>query len=213
MDLAQDEAAVQVAYDAVADTYADHFRSTEPELPVELAMVAHFASLLHGPRKVLDAGCGAGRMMPVLADLGCAVEGVDLSPEMIRRARRDRPDFPSQVGSITALPFPDAMFDGVFSWYSTIHSPDEDLPQIWREVRRVLRPGGVVLVTFQAGHGITDVSDNYRRRGHDIALHRHNRTADQMSEHLAAAGFVEVARLVRAAAPHERDDQAVLIAT
>ena len=74
------------AYDEVADSYADHFRSTEPEQPVELAVVAHFASLLPGRREVLDAGCGAGRMMPLLAGLGCAVTGMDLSPGMVRRA-------------------------------------------------------------------------------------------------------------------------------
>lgn len=37
----QGEIAVRVAYDTVADTYADHFRATEPEMPVELAMVEH----------------------------------------------------------------------------------------------------------------------------------------------------------------------------
>ena len=46
-------------------------------------MVEHFVSLLPGERRVLDAGCGAGRMMPVLAAHGCRVEGVDLSPEMV----------------------------------------------------------------------------------------------------------------------------------
>ena len=66
---------MRLAYDEVADTYADHFRSTEPELPVELAMIEHFASLLPGDRRVLDAGCGAGRMLPLLAALGCQVEG------------------------------------------------------------------------------------------------------------------------------------------
>ena len=95
MTTSQDEPAVRSAYDEVADTYADHFRSTEPELPVELAMVEHFASLLGGGRRVLDAGCGAGRMMPVLAQHGCRVEGVDLSPEMVRRSRRDHAAYPA----------------------------------------------------------------------------------------------------------------------
>lgn len=203
---------MRLAYDEVADTYADHFQSTEPELPVELAMVKHFASLLPGERRVLDAGCGAGRMMPVLAALKCRVEGVDLSPEMIRRSRRDHSTYSSQVASIGDLPFPDASFDGVFSWYSTIHSPDADLPRIMGEARRVLRPLGLLLVAFQSGRGVQDVSENYRRRGHDIVLHRYNRTPEEIVHALASAGMTEVARLVRAAAPHERDTQAVIIA-
>lgn len=104
------------AYDEVADAYVDHLRSTEPELPAELGMIDHFASLRPGDRRVLDAGCGTGRMLPALAGLGCCVEGVDLSPGMIRRSRRDHGWFPSQVASIADLPFPDGSFDGVFSW-------------------------------------------------------------------------------------------------
>ena len=203
---------MRAAYDEVADTYADHFRGTEPELPVELAMIAHFASLLTGERRVLDAGCGAGRMMPVLAALGCRVEGVDLSPQMIRRSRRDHGEFPSQVGSLTALPFADASFDGVFSWYSTIHSPAADVPRIVDEARRVLRPGGLFLVAFQSGRDVRDVSEAYRKRGHDVVLQRYDRTPEEVGEALTAAGLSEVARLVRAAAGHERDAQAVIVA-
>ena len=212
MTFAQDELAVRLAYDEVADTYADRFRATEPELPVDLAMVEHFTALLSGERRVLDAGCGAGRMMPYLAALDCRVEGVDLSPEMIRRSRRDHSSFPAQVASLTDLPFKDESFDGVFLWYSTIHSPDADLSQIMSEVRRVLRPAGLVLVAFQVGRGVQDVSENYRRRGHDIALHRYNRTPEKIAHALGSAGMTEVARLARAAAAHERDAQAVLIA-
>lgn len=208
----QHEPDVRRAYDQVADTYADHFRSTEPELPLELAMVAHFVSLLEPPRRVLDAGCGAGRMMPVLAGLGTQVEGVDLSPAMIRRARQDHPSHPSCVGSLTALPLADGAFDGVLSWYSTIHSPDEDLPVVASEVRRVLRPGGLLLVAFQSGEGVVDVSDAYRRHGHDVELQRYNRTSDAMASALVTAGLAEVARLERAAAAHERVGQAVLVA-
>lgn len=213
MSAEQDEVAVRTAYDTVADTYADHFRSTEPELPLELAMVEHFASVLQAPRRVLDAGCGAGRMMPLLAGLGCQVEGVDLSPEMVRRANMDHREFRSSVGSLTDLPFPAASFEGVFSWYSTIHSPDDDLPRIFAEARRVLRASGLLLIAFQAGSGTVDVSESYRRRGHAVTLRRYNRTPDLLSEQLMAAGFREVARLSRGPAKHEKDDQAVLIAT
>ena len=65
-----DEVATRSAYDVVADAYADHFRSTEPEQPIDLAMIDHFAGLLPQPRRVLDAGCGAARLMPYLAALG-----------------------------------------------------------------------------------------------------------------------------------------------
>lgn len=200
------------AYDTVADAYADAFASTEPELPVDLAMIEHFASLLPEPRDVLDAGCGAGRMMPLLASLGCCVEGVDLSAGMIRRAQQDHGQYPSRVATLSELPFPDATFDGVFSWYSTIHTPDGELPGVLAELVRVVHPGGHVLVAFQAGAGPVEVSGAYRRRGLDVTLYRHDRSADDVVAALRVVGFVEVARLERAPAAHERTPQAVVIA-
>lgn len=74
-----EETLTRTAYDAVADTYADRFTATEPEQPVDLAMIDHFAGLLTEPRRVLDAGCGAGRLLPYLAAQGCRPQGVDLS--------------------------------------------------------------------------------------------------------------------------------------
>jgi 2-polyprenyl-3-methyl-5-hydroxy-6-metoxy-1,4-benzoquinol methylase len=73
----QSDEHVRSAYDATADEYAAAFRTTEPEHPVELAMVNHFAEWLRGRRTVLDAGCGAGRFLPILAGLRCEVEGLD----------------------------------------------------------------------------------------------------------------------------------------
>ena len=175
-------------------------------------MIEHFVSTLGANPRVLDAGCGAGRMLPVLADLGCTVEGVDLSEGMIRRARADHPEFPSQVVSLRALPFPDATFAGVFAWYSTIHSPDEDLPAIFGEARRVLRPGGVVLVAFQTGDGVREIGAGFRQRGHDVELDRWHRGVAQMCDVLDAAGFDILAAFERAAINHESDGQAVVIA-
>lgn len=207
------EGHLKAVYDTVADDYADRFPSTEPEQQIELAMVAYFASLLPVTSpEVLDAGCGAGRMLPVLAAAGCRAVGVDLSEGMIRRAQRDHPDFKTRVASITALPFPNDSFDGLFYWYSTIHTPDEGLGVVFAEARRALRPAGHILVAFQAGTGSREVGQGYRRLGHDVELQRHDRTADQVADELRAAGFVEVARLVRGPVAKESTDQAVIIA-
>jgi SAM-dependent methyltransferase len=209
----QGEGAVRAAYDVVADLYADRFPSTEPEAPLDLAMVEHFVSLLPDGAAVLDAGCGAGRMMPLLAGLGCRVEGVDLSPEMVRRARADHPELVTRQGSLTDLPHGDETFDGVFSWYSTIHSPDAELPRIAAELRRVTRSNGVVLVAFQSGTGVRDVAPAYAAHGLEVALERYNRTTDQVVDVLIDAGMTEVARMEREPlSDNERDAQAVVIA-
>jgi SAM-dependent methyltransferase len=210
----QSDEQVRSAYDATADEYAGAFRCTEPEQPVELAMVNHFAGSLRGQRKVLDAGCGAGRFLPGLAGLCCEVEGLDLSPGMIRNARADHPSFATQVGTLRELPFEDASFDGYFSWYSTIHSVNQDLQDLLREAHRVLRPGGSILVAFQSGDGVQDLSESYRRRGYDLSLLRYLRSHERMALDLTSAGFTVTARLERGpVGDRELGNQAVLIAT
>ena len=214
MQEAQSDEQVRLAYDSSADEYAHAFRSTEPEQPVELAMVNHFAGSLQGRRRVLDAGCGAGRFLPILAGLRCEVEGLDLSSGMIRNARAGHPSFVTQVGTLMDLPFATASFDGYFSWYSTIHSADQDLRDLLREAHRVLRPGGSILVAFQSGDGIQDLSDSYRRRGYDLSLLRYLRSPERMAHELTSARFTVTARLERRpVGDRETENQAVLIAT
>lgn len=153
-------------------------------------------------------------MARYLADRGCQVQGIDLSPGMIRMAQRDHPDIPTRVASIAALPFADEAFDGIFYWYSIIHLPDTDLSAVFKEASRVLRHGGHILLAFQTGSGSREVGEGYRRLlGHDVRMVRYHRMPDDVAKLLQSFGFTEVDRLVRAPAPGlERDGQAVLIA-
>ena len=205
---------VRDAYDTVAKDYATLLPDTRAEASLDLAMIDAFAEAVTSgdAARVLDAGCAAGRMSRYLADRGCVVEGVDLSSSMVAMARRDHPDLVFDVGSLTDLPYPGEQFAGVMLWYSIIHTPPTGQARIFEEVRRVLRPGGHVLVGFQSGEGTRDVSA-YRRFGHVIELERHLYTADQVASQAEAAGLREVCRLVRRAQGMERDDQAVLLAT
>jgi ubiquinone/menaquinone biosynthesis C-methylase UbiE len=205
---------VRHAYDTVAEDYAAYIPDTRAEAPLDLAMIDAFAEAVTSgdDARVLDAGCGAGRMSRYLDERGCRVEGVDLSSSMVAMARRDHRDLVFSVGSLSNLPYPDDQFAGVMLWYSIIHTPPAGQARIFAEVTRVLRPAGHVLVGFQSGEGTRDVSGAYRQFGHEIQLERHRYTADQVAFQIEAAGLREVCRLVRRAQGKERDDQAVLLA-
>ena len=205
---------VQHAYDTVAEDYATYLPDTRVEAPLDLAMIDAFAeAVMWGDdSRVLDAGCGAGRMSRYLGERGCLVEGVDLSSTMVALARRDHRDLTFAVGSLTELPYPDDQFAGVMLWYSIIHTPPGGQGRIFAEAARVLRPGGHLLVGFQSGDGTRDVSANYRRFGHEVQLERYLYTADHVASQLEAAGLRELCRLVRRARGNERDDQAVVLA-
>jgi ubiquinone/menaquinone biosynthesis C-methylase UbiE len=109
--------------------------------------ILELAALQSGER-VLDAGCGTGLTALRIAARhpGCAVHGIDISPKMIAAARRNSEekglaaDF--RVGSITALPYPDASFDAVITNIMFHHLDLEEKRKAVSEVARVLVPGG-----------------------------------------------------------------------
>ncbi|MBW4492865.1 MAG: class I SAM-dependent methyltransferase [Oscillatoria princeps RMCB-10] len=96
---------------------------------------------------VLDIGCGTGRLLTRLATEFPNLQGtgLDFSAEMIRQARRRKPDSvrPRLIyvrGNAESLPFADGQFDAVFNTISFLHYQNPE--QVFSEVSRVLVPGG-----------------------------------------------------------------------
>ena len=112
------------------------------------------AHLPAGQLKVLDVGTGAGFFAVLLAKLGHAVTGIDMSAKMLAEARKNiaafncRADFRRM--NAQALDFADETFDVVISRNLTWTLPD--VVQAYREWRRVLKTGGV-LMNFDSNYG------------------------------------------------------------
>lgn len=205
------DSGVSVVYDQLAVDYAAYFPGTEPEAPIDLAVLDQLVALLGGSTQVLDAGCGTGRISRYLADRGCAVRGLDISPGMLAMTRRDHPDIDTRVGSLTALPYDDASFDALVYWYSIIHLPDEALPRVFSEAARALRPGGLAVLAFQAGDEVRDVGERLRPLGHDVQLYRYHRQLDVVLAVAAAHGLFPLVQVTREPFGDERDPQASAI--
>ena len=111
-------------------------------------------------REVLDAGCGVGYGTALLADEARHVSGVDRSEEAIAyaRTRYARPNVEFQVGDLLALAAGDGAFDAVCC-FETIEHVAEQEPLV-AELRRVLRPGGVLLVSTPHADATTDRPEN-----------------------------------------------------
>jgi SAM-dependent methyltransferase len=185
---------VRSAYDTVSESYAALLEDELASKPVERALLTTFAELL-GDGPVLDAGCGTGRITQLLVELGLDACGVDLSPGMIAAARRAYPELRFEVGDMAHLATETASLAGVLAWYSTIHTPPEELPAVLAEFRRVLRADGWLLLGFQSGEGATLITSAY---GHDdLNLMRYCRSVEQFRALLIDAGFRMHTHVVR----------------
>lgn len=112
---------------------------SEPEVDFNAWSVALLAA--QPLDRVLDAGCGNGRPLALLRERGCDVVGLDRSHGMVCSLA----PAPTCVGDVQALPFRDGSFDAATALMMLYHVPDRVAAAV--ELRRVVRPGGVVVAT------------------------------------------------------------------
>ena len=138
-------------YNRLAAEYGRHRRVH----PGVLRALVTTAALTPAAR-ILDVGCGTGNYTIALAEtVGCAVEGIDPSTEMLARLRERAPHIPTHVARAERLDVPADTFDLVFS-VDVIHHV-ADRAAYYAEAYRALRPGGRVCT-------VTDSEDIIRRR-------------------------------------------------
>jgi len=179
----------RTSYDADASGYAEEVDGLLEAHPFLRASLTLFADLVRaaGGGPVADIGCGPGYVTQHLHDLGVDAFGIDLSPEMIALARRDHPELRFEVGTMTDLDLPDHSVAGVLAFWSVIHVPDDAVPTVFEQFRRVLRPGGPLLVGFHVGDQTVHSSEGYSGRPIDVDSYR--RRPDTMARWIRDAGF------------------------
>jgi len=137
--------------DAWDRAYAEGRHEHQWDTPWSSPELAGFlAGLPELPRTALDLGCGTGGDAVFLAQLGIEATGLDLSPAALELARERAEHAGVQVewveGDVLDLPFPDAHVELVTDRGCLHHVPHEQQPRYAREVARVLRPGGTLLI-------------------------------------------------------------------
>lgn len=144
----------QTSYDQVAREYAEKFKDEMDDKPFDRDCLDRLAREVGSLGPICDLGCGPGQIARYLHRQEVDTLGVDLSPRMIAEAQRLNPDIPFHEGDMLALPDADNSWGGIAAFYCIIHIPRGQVVDALREMKRVLKPGGVLLVTFHIGDEI-----------------------------------------------------------
>ena len=104
---------------------------------------------LSAPAKILEGGCGRGQYVYALNRWGYDTTGLDYAPETVKKVNELFPEMKVILGDVRELPFAEDTFDGYWSFGVIEHFYD-GFEGIAREMKRVVRPGGFVFVTFPA---------------------------------------------------------------
>jgi SAM-dependent methyltransferase len=134
-------------FDAIAGRYERAYGLPTEESRSRMQRVERELPL--PPARVLDLGVGTGRELTALLDAGYEPTGVDVSPAMLERcARRARPVPLVDADFWRPLPFGDGAFDAAIALHGTLAHPPDDgaVARLARELARVVRPGGALVV-------------------------------------------------------------------
>jgi ubiquinone/menaquinone biosynthesis C-methylase UbiE len=158
---------VRENYDRIAKEYASRLFDELTHKPLDRELLERFARETRGRGEVCDLGCGPGHVARYLRDANVAVFGVDLSPHMLEEARRRNPDIRFREGDMLSLQIPTETLAGIAALYAIVNTPEELLPSVFREMARVLKPGGTLLIAFHIGDEIIRVEELL---GHSISM-------------------------------------------
>lgn len=150
---------VRESYDSAAQAYADHLSGELAHKPLDRHLLNRFVEATRVRGLVADIGCGPGHVTRYLRDRGAKAFGIDISPAMIECAVGLNPGLDFKVGDARRLDLPTGSLAGVVLFYAIVHFTDDELGAVMSEVRRVLIPGGLALVTFHIGDEILHRDD------------------------------------------------------
>lgn len=178
---------IQNSYDRVAGDYAEQFKDELTKKPFDCRMLDRLVETVGKRETICDLGCGAGHIAKYLSGRGAKTCGIDLSSEMVKQAGRLNPEITFRQGNMLDLKeTSDDSFGGIAAFYSIIHVPRDSVIDALREMKRVLRPKGSLLLTFHIGREIRHLDEWFDKR---VNLDFFFFETDEMKDYLEAAGF------------------------
>lgn len=165
-----DVTAVRHAYDAIAHDYARKFGDEITTNEFDRSVIDDAIAALGSHDVVIDIGCGPGQVAAYLAAQGRPAVGLDLTPSMLAIARQQSGALPLVCADVLAMPLRGGVVGGVVAWYSLHNLPRAVMPSALSELRKALRPGGVLVIGTHGGHGEDVVQQECKGRTETVAI-------------------------------------------
>lgn len=177
---------IQTSYDLVAEEYTRRIFDELEHKPLDRQLLDRLAAKVQALGPLCDLGCGPGHVARYLHERGVQVIGVDLSPVMVGTAQKLNPGIEFRQGDMRSLDMPDGALGGIAAFYSIIHIPPAEVVDVLIELRRILRPGGLLLLAFHNGDDVLHLDEWW---GQQISVDFIFYRSEQMTGFLNSAGF------------------------
>ena len=176
---------LQDSYDRIAEEYCKRIFDELAHKPLDRQLLQRLANTVKsGP--ICDVGCGPGHVARFLKSCEADVFGIDLSPRMIELARRLTPEIQFFEGNMLSLEVADDSCGAIAAFYSIIHLTPEELPKVFLEFKRVLRPRGTLLLAFHVGKENVHEDELW---GYKVSLDLRFLESREIEQQLHATGF------------------------
>jgi ubiquinone/menaquinone biosynthesis C-methylase UbiE len=180
---------IEKLYDSVAKEYAESFLNEHQKKPKDREILYRFSQEIRDRRPVWDLGCGPGQTTKFLKNLGIEISGLDLSEKNLEQARIIHPEIHFQKGNILDLEFKNNSIAGVAAFYAIVHFTEKQVETAFREVFRVLQPGGIFLFTYHIGEETIHIEEFLSKK---IDIDFMFFTTDFISSCLEKSGFEKI---------------------
>lgn len=139
-------------YNATAESYAATRIDELSKKPLDRLILKEFARLNKDLGTCADFGCGPGQTTKFLFDAGVKdIIGIDISPEMVKVARRIFPSIRFEAGDLLALPYNANHLASAVAFYAIVHFDYDQIARAFKEINRVLKKGAHFLFSFHVG--------------------------------------------------------------
>lgn len=136
------------SYDKSVESYAKNVSQLHPSKEGNF-----FLSLMPKKARILDVGCGTGRDAKVFAKKRYKVVGIDLSKQMIAKAKKDVENAEFRVMDISNIKFQKSFFGGVWMNASLLHVGKKEVPAVLKRLHFILKEQGVLFIRVKKGKG------------------------------------------------------------